>query len=79
MAEDHKHYAQLAKDFYADKISFEDFLLSTPEDIEDPVLEKLVDLITNEPVVGENNTTQAQYDAYMKKVNAHIDLMAGEE
>lgn len=75
---EHQKYAQLAKDFYADVISFEDFLMATPEDIEDPVLEKLVDLITNEPVVGENNTTQAQYDQYMKLVNAHIAKMAGE-
>jgi hypothetical protein len=39
------------------------------------VVDKLVSLVTNEPVAGENNVTQAQYEAYMAKLEAHIVSM----
>jgi hypothetical protein len=76
---EHKKYAQLARDFYAGKIDFEKFMYSTPEDIEDPVVDKLVDLVVNEPVVGENGTTQAKYDKYMEQVEAHLRKMEASE
>ena len=75
---EHQKYAQLARDFYDDKISFEDFIMSTPEEITDPVVDKLVNLITNEPVAGENGTTQAQYDLYMEQLESYIAQMEAE-
>jgi hypothetical protein len=69
----HKKAAELAKQLYAGKITFSEFLSGVPEKEQDELTEELVDLITHEPQKGGFlGVSEEEHQAYMEKINKLI-------
>jgi hypothetical protein len=77
MANNRKLVASLAKKLYAGEITFDEFLLGTPEDDSDEEISELIDLIEHEPKRGGfMGVSPKKHDNYIEKINKLIkDLL----
>jgi len=77
MANNRKLVASLAKKLCAGEITFDEFLLGTPEDDSDEEISELIDLIEHEPKRGGfMGVSPNKHDNYIEKINKLIkDLL----
>ncbi len=77
MEDNRKLTARLAKEFYEGKITFDDFLMHTPDDENDEDISELIDLITHEPKRGGfMGVSKKEHDKYMASIQELINKLS---
>ena len=77
MNNDRKLIAKLAKELYGGKITFEEFLMKTPDTKTDEEIYDLIYLIVHEPQRGGfMGVSSEEHDRYLEKIKKQIEKLS---